>query len=67
MTESTMITESAITRQSALKPRPGATKPAVQISDADRKRKILPVTRITDKCTMTVKKRHGKGEPFRVA
>jgi hypothetical protein len=52
-----MITESAITRQSALKPR--ATKPAVQIADADRKRKIL--ARITDKCTMTVKKRQGKG------
>ncbi len=28
------------------------TKPAIQISDADRKRKIL----ITDKCTMALKK-----------
>ena len=38
------------------------TKPAVQISDADRERKIL----ITDKCTMTFKKWRGKGESFRV-
>ena len=38
------------------------TKPAVQISDADRKRKIL----ITDNCTMTFKKWRGKGESFRV-
>jgi hypothetical protein len=40
------------------------TKPAVQISDADRKRKIL----ITDKCTMTLKKWREKGESesFRV-
>jgi hypothetical protein len=38
------------------------TKPAVQISDADRKRKIL----ITDKCTMTFKKLRGKGKSFRV-
>jgi hypothetical protein len=40
------------------------TKPAVQISDADRKRKI----RITDKCTMTCKKwrEKGPGESFRV-
>ncbi len=42
------------------------TKPAIQISDADRtsKRKIL----ITDKCTimMAFKKWRGKGESFRV-
>ncbi len=38
------------------------TKPAVQSSDADRKRKIL----ITDKCTMTFKKWREKGESFRV-
>ena len=38
------------------------TKPAVQISDADRRRKIL----ITDKCTMAFKKWRGKGESFRV-
>ena len=37
-------------------------KPAVQISDADRKRKILN----TDKCTMTFKKWREKGESFRV-
>ncbi len=34
------------------------TKPAIQISDADRKRKIL----ITDKCTMAFKKWREKGE-----
>ena len=34
----------------------------VQISDADRKRKIL----ITHKCTMTFKKLREKGESFRV-
>jgi hypothetical protein len=40
------------------------TKPAAQISDADRKRKIL----IPDKCTMTVnlKKWRDKGESLRV-
>ena len=38
------------------------TKPAVQISDADGRRKIL----ITDKCTMTFKKWREKGESFRV-
>jgi hypothetical protein len=40
------------------------TKPAVQISDADRERKIL----ITNKChgTMTFKKWREKGESFRV-
>ena len=38
------------------------TKPAIQISDADRKRKIL----ITDKCTMALKKWREKGESFRV-
>jgi hypothetical protein len=38
------------------------TKPAIEISDADRKRKIL----ITDKCTMTFKKWREKGESFRV-
>ena len=38
------------------------TKPAIQISDADRKRKIL----ITDKCTMAFKKWREKGESFRV-
>ena len=38
------------------------TKPAVQISDADRKRKIL----ITNKCTMTLKKWRDKGESLRV-
>jgi hypothetical protein len=37
------------------------TKPAVQISDSDRKRKIL----ITDKCTMTLRKRREKGESLR--
>ena len=42
----------------ALKP----TKPAIQISDADRKRRIL----ITDKCTMAPKKWRGKGESLRV-
>ncbi len=44
-----------------MKPEP--TKPAVQISDADRKRKIL----IPDKCgTMTFKKWREKGESPRV-
>ncbi len=40
------------------------TKPAIEISDADRKRKIL----ITDKCTMAFKKwrEPEKGESFRV-
>ncbi len=38
------------------------TTPAVQISDADRKRKIL----ITDKCTMALKKWRDKGESFGV-
>ncbi len=38
------------------------TKPAIQISDADRKRKIL----ITDKCTMALKKWGEKGESLRV-
>jgi hypothetical protein len=38
------------------------TKPAIQISDADRKRNIL----ITDKCTMALKKWREKGESFRV-
>jgi hypothetical protein len=40
------------------------TKPAIEISDADRKRKIL----ITDKCTMALnlKKWREKGESFRV-
>ena len=38
------------------------TKPAAQISDADRKRRIL----ITDKCTMTLRKWREKGESFRV-
>ncbi len=40
------------------------TKPAIEISDADRtsKRKIL----ITDKCTMGLKKWREKGESFRV-
>ncbi len=38
------------------------TKPAIQISDADRKQKIL----ITDKCTMAFKKLREKGESFRV-
>ena len=40
------------------------TKPAIEISDADHKRKIL----ITDnlKCTMAVKKWREKGESFRV-
>ena len=38
------------------------TKPAVQISGADRKRKIL----ITGKCTMTLKKWRDKGKSFRV-
>jgi hypothetical protein len=37
------------------------TKPATEISDADRKRKIL----ITDKCTMAFKKWLEKGESFR--
>ncbi len=37
------------------------TKPAIQISDADCKRKIL----ITDKCTMAFKKWREKGESFR--
>ncbi len=39
------------------------TTPAVQISDADRKRKTLM---ITDKCTTTFKKWREKGESFRV-
>ena len=38
------------------------TKPAIQISDADRKRKIV----ITIKCTMAFKKWREKGESFRV-
>ena len=38
------------------------TKPAVQISDADRRRRIL----ITDKCTTTFKEWRDKGESFRV-
>jgi hypothetical protein len=38
------------------------TKPAIEISDAERKRKIL----ITDKCTMAFKKWRGKGESLRV-
>ena len=38
------------------------TKPAVQISDADRRRQIL----MTDKCTTTFKKWREKGESFRV-
>ncbi len=38
------------------------TKPAIQILDADRKRKIL----ITDKCTMALKKWREKGESLRV-
>ena len=38
------------------------TKPAIQISDADRKRKIL----ITDKCSMAFKNWREKGESFRV-
>jgi len=37
-------------------------KPAIQISDADRKRKIV----ITVKCTMAFKKWREKGESFRV-
>ncbi len=37
------------------------TKPAVQISDAVRKRKILT----TDKCTMALKKWREKGESFK--
>jgi hypothetical protein len=37
------------------------TKPAIQISDADRKRKIL----IADKCIMAFKKWREKGESFR--
>ena len=40
------------------------TKPAIQISDADRKRKIL--IRVTDKCTMAFKKWLEKGRSFRV-
>ena len=42
--------------------KPEPTKPAIEISDADRKRKIL----ITDKCTMAFKKWREKGESFRV-
>jgi hypothetical protein len=42
--------------------RSDAVKPAIQISDADRKRKIM----ITDKCTMAFKKWREKGESFRV-
>jgi hypothetical protein len=47
-----------------LRVKPGPTKPAsaIQISDADRKRKIL----ITDKCTMARKKWREKGESLRV-
>ncbi len=40
------------------------TKPAIQISDADRQRKILRL--ITGKCTMALKKWREKGESFRV-
>jgi hypothetical protein len=40
------------------------TKPAIQISDADRKRKILITD--SDKCTMAFKKWREKGESFRV-
>jgi hypothetical protein len=73
--------------------KPTNLKPAVQISDADRKRKIIlrtgplprgssavwvvpslkllpqrssSVIRVTDKCTMTLKKWREKGESFRV-
>jgi hypothetical protein len=42
--------------------RSDVVKPAIQISDADRKRTIL----ITNKCTMTLKKWREKGESFRV-
>ena len=55
------VTASAIYKPESrrnLKP----TKPAIEISDADRKRKIL----ITDKCTMAFKKWREKGESFRV-
>jgi hypothetical protein len=38
------------------------TKPAIQISDADRRRRIL----ITDKCTTTFQQWREKGESFRV-
>ncbi len=38
------------------------TKAAIEILDADRKRKIL----ITDKCTMAFKKWREKGESFRI-
>ncbi len=38
-----------------LRVKPGPTKPAIQISDADRKRKIL----ITDKCTRPWPVRNG--------
>jgi hypothetical protein len=41
--------------------KPTGTKPAVQISDADRKHKIL----ITDKCTMTLTTWLEKGETLR--
>ncbi len=54
-----MLTASATCKPESrrnLKP----TKPAIEISDADRKRKILPV--ITDKCTMALKKWREKGE-----
>jgi hypothetical protein len=40
-------------------------RPAVQISDADRKRPGRKI-RITDKCTMTLKKWREKGESIRV-
>ncbi len=51
-----------LTRTRRVPVKPGPTKPAIQISDADRKRKIL----ITDKCTMALKKWREKGESFRV-
>ena len=40
------------------------TKPAVQISDADRERKILIANCNTNKCTMAFKKWREKGESF---
>ena len=57
-----LVTASATCKPESRRRNLKPTKPAIQISDADRKRKIL----ITDKCTMAFKKWREKGESFRV-
>ena len=56
------VTASATCKPESTRRNLKPTKPAIEISDADRKRKIL----ITDKCTMAFKKWREKGESFRV-